>query len=358
MSRRLGVEAVRCSSVAMMPSEQSTIAVLLRSALAAGALLGAAGGLTGCGAKENPSTQTAARVNKEEITVHQIGAQLSQQAIKGDQGTDAERQILERLINRELAVQKAMDLKLDREPKVVQAIDSARQDIIARAYADKLGEGAAKPNAAEIKKYYDDHPALFSERKIFQLQEVAVEADAKQIESLKAALPPIKTADELVAYLKANNLKFASSASVRAAEQLPLPVLPVLARMSEGQSLLSATPKGAQIIILRGVRAQPVDGERASRAIEQFLHNEQKRKLIADDMKALRAAARIDYRGRFAASAPPAAEVAASAALQLETKPVNEAAGANAAMNITADAAVQAASGIDSTTVNKGLGLK
>jgi EpsD family peptidyl-prolyl cis-trans isomerase len=347
--------------------ERSITSVVHCSALTACALLGAVGGLSGCNTKDSSSTQTAARVNKEEITVHQIGAQLSQQAIKGDQVQEAERQILERLINRELAVQKAIDLKLDREPKVVQAIDSARQDIIARAYADKLGEGAAKPTAADIKKYYDEHPALFSERKIFQLQEIAVEADAKQIEALRTALPPMKSADELVAYLKANNLRFASTASVRAAEQLPLPVLPVFARMSEGQSLLNATPKGAQIIILRGVRSQPVDGERASRAIEQFLQNEHKRKLMADDLKALRATARIDYRGRFAASAPPpveaprqatAADVAASAAAQLETKPVNEAAGANAAMNITADTAGKAASGIDATTVNKGLGLK
>ena len=83
--------------------------VILRSALAACALLGAAGGLAGCGAKESATTQTAARVNKEEITVHQVGAQLSQQAVKPDQVQDAERQILERLIHRELAVQKAME---------------------------------------------------------------------------------------------------------------------------------------------------------------------------------------------------------------------------------------------------------
>jgi EpsD family peptidyl-prolyl cis-trans isomerase len=348
-----------------MRVEPSTAAVVLRSALAAAALLSVLGGLAGCGAKENASTQTAARVNKEEITVHQIGAQLSQQAVKPDQVQEAERQILERLINRELAVQKAMDLKLDREPKVVQAIDSARQEIIARAYAEKLGEGAARPTPADIKKYYDEHPVLFSERKIYQLQEFAVEADAKQVEALKAALPPIKTADDLVTYLKANNLKFATSQSVRAAEQLPLPVLPLLARMSEGQSLLNPTPKGAQIVILRGARSQPVDAERAARAIEQFLLNEQKRKLMADDMKALRAAAKIDYRGRFAASAPlpadatqpaTAADVAASAAATLETKPVNEGPGANAGMNTAADAAAPPASGIDA--INKGLGLK
>jgi EpsD family peptidyl-prolyl cis-trans isomerase len=334
----------------------------------AAAVLSAVSVLSGCVAKDGSATQTAARVNKDEITVHQIGAQLSQQAaVKPDQVQDAERQILERLINRELAVQKAMDLRLDREPKVVQAIDSARQEIIARAYADKLSEGAAKPTPAEIKKYYDEHPVLFSDRKVYQLQEISVEADDKQVEALKAALPPIKTADDLVTYLKANNLKFASSQSVRAAEQLPLPVLPVLARMTEGQSMLNPTPKGAQIVILRGARSQPVDAEGASRAIEQFLLNEQRRKLMADDMKALRAAAKIEYRGRFAASAPlpaetpgmaTAANLAASAAATLDAKPVNEAPAANAGMNTAADAAARPASGIDATIVNKGLGLK
>lgn len=351
-----------------MRVEHFTATDFLRSAVAVGALVGAVFGLAGCGARDSASSQTAARVNKDEITVHQIGAQLSLQSIKPDQVHEAERQILERLINRELAVQKAMDLKLDREPKVVQAIDSARQEIIARAYADKLSEGAAKPTPADIKKYYDEHPALFSDRKIYQLQEFAVEADAKQVEALKAALPPLKTADDLVIYLKANHLKFASNQSVRAAEQLPLPMLPVLARITEGQSLLNPTPKGAQIVILTGARSQPVDSERAARAIEQFLLNEQKRKLTADDMKALRAAAKIDYRGRFAASAPlaadasrqaTAADVAASAAATLDNQPVNEGPGANAGIKDTAaDAAANLARSIDATTVNKGLGLK
>ncbi len=350
-----------------MRVDLSLTADFLRSTFAAAALLGAVAGLAGCGARESSATQTAARVNKEEITVHQIGALMSQQSVKADQIPEAERQILERLINRELAVQKATDLKLDREPKVVQAIDSARQEILARAYADKLGEGAARPTAAEIKKYYDEHPALFSDRKIYQLQEFAVEADARQVETLKASLPPIKTPEDLATYLNTNHLKFVSHQSVRAAEQLPLPVLPVLARMSEGQALLNPTGKGAQIVVLRSVRPQPVDAERASRAIELFLLNEKKRKLMADDMKALRTAARIDYQGRFAASAPPpadaartatAADVAASAAATLESMAVNEALGTNAAINNATDAAGQAAARIDAITVNKGLGLK
>jgi EpsD family peptidyl-prolyl cis-trans isomerase len=346
-------------------SLESFDAPLLRPAVVTGALV-LATMLAGCGAKDPATTQAAARVNKNEITVHQIGAQLSQQpGVKPEQVQQVERQILERLVNRELVVQKATDLKVDREPKVLQAIESARQEIIARAYADKLSEGAARPTPAEIKKYYNEHPVLFAERKIYQLQEFAIEADAGQIESLKGAMPGMKTADDLAAYLKGKGLKFASTQVVRAAEQLPLSALPALARLSDGQALLEPTPVGARLIVVRSARPQPVDEARASRAIEQFLFNEQKRKLLADDLKSLRSAARIEYLGRFAASAPAggdllppasAADVAASAASGLEAKPVNEMPAASPAGSV--GAASRPGSDIDPSTVNKGLGLK
>jgi EpsD family peptidyl-prolyl cis-trans isomerase len=337
----------------------------LATAGAAGVL---ASGVAACGAKDASPTQAAARVNKEEITVHQIGALLSQQTVKPDQVREAERQILERLINRELSVQKAAELKLDREPRVVQAIESARKDVIARAYADKLSEGATRPSSADIKKYYDEHPALFRERKVFQLQEFYLQADPAQVQALKTTLASSKGSFDLAGYLKSSDIKFTTNALVRAAEQVPLSLLPTLSRLTDGQALLNTTPAGAQVIVVKAVRSQPVDEERATRAIEQFLLNEQKRKLLDDDVKALRAAAKIEYQGRFAASAPApadsappatAADVAASAAAGLEpVKPVNAVADPSAASASPSDAAASSAGGIDASTVNKGLGLK
>ena len=58
---------------------------------------------------------------------------------------------------------------------------------------------------------------------------------------------------------------------------------------------------------------QPVSLQQATPAIEQFLLNERKRRLVADDLQALRTAAKIEYVGDFAADAaknpykPPAA---------------------------------------------------
>jgi EpsD family peptidyl-prolyl cis-trans isomerase len=329
--------------------------------------------LAGCGEKKDkPATQTAAKVNKEEITVHQINAVLAQQrGLRPEQADEAARRALERLIDQELAVQKAAELKLDRNPRVVQQLEAARRDIIARAYVEKLGEGAPKPAAAEIKKYYEEHPALFKQRRVYQIQELAIQAEPSQITGLRTKLAAAKNAGEFAEYLKANNFKFAGNQSVRAAEQIPLAVLPTIANMKDGSATLTVTPTGAAVLFLASSRAQPVDEERASKAIEQFLHNERKRKLVADDLKALRGSAKLEYVGKYAASAPVAevykaptpAEVAASAAATLDVKSINEGlglkAGARAASEVeSVDATVKAASGVDASTITKGLGLK
>ena len=274
---------------------------MLAMALAVAATL-----LVGCGDKnkEKAATQTAAKVNKEEITVHQINFLLAQQrGLPPAQAASASRAVLERLIDQELALQKADEQKLDRDPRVVQQIDSARREIIARAYLEKIGAGAPKPAPAEVAAYYEAHPALFKERRVYSLQEVAIEATPEQVANLQQTLREAKTFGDFVAYLKANNIRFSGNEAVRGAEQLPLASVDQFAKMKDGQALFNARPGGAQIVHLAASRSQPVTLQQATPAIEQFLLNERKRKLIADDMQALRSAAKIEYAGEFAADA-------------------------------------------------------
>jgi EpsD family peptidyl-prolyl cis-trans isomerase len=297
--------------------------------------------VAGCGDKKaKAASQTAAKVNKEEITVHQINYVLQQQRNLRPENTEAaSRQALERLIDLELAVQKAGDLKLDRDPRVVQAMEAAKREIIARAYFDKVSETAAKPTAEDIKKYYAEKPALFSERRIYSLQEIVIEAKPEQVESLRAKLAATKSISEFVDYLKANDFRFAGNQAVRAAEQLPLASLDGFAKLKDGQSVFQATPTGAQVIVLAGSRSQPIDLERARPAIEQFLLNERKRQLIDQDVKDMRSLARIEYIGKFAqAASAPRADAPAS--------------GAPAAAPASASAA------LDADAISKGLGGK
>jgi EpsD family peptidyl-prolyl cis-trans isomerase len=330
------------------------------------------GGLAACGGEgggDKVVSQTAAKVNKEEITVHQINAILAARRHAGENAEAQGRAVLERLIDQELALQKAAELKVDREPRVVQALEAARREIIARAYADKLGEGAAKPSAAEVKAYYQANPALFAERRVYQLHEFIVQAEPARVEALRAGLKVSKGPAEFAQQLNAAGLKFAANQAVRAAEQMPLAALPTLSKLSDGQAMMTPTPDGALVVFVIASRARPVSEERAAPVIEQFLHNERKRKIVGDDMKALRAAAKIEYVGKFAgakpfadsASAPSVADAVASAAAGFDSKapPVVLRPRALAASAVeAADAAVSAASAVDTTTIKKGLGLK
>ena len=302
-------------------------------ALSAAAVL-----LVGCGEKkEKAASQTAVKVNKDEITVHQINFVLQQQrGLRPEQTDAASKQILERLIDQQLALGKAEELKVDRDPRVVQALEAARREIVSRAYLEKVGEAAAKPTAEEIKKYYDEKPALFSERRVYSIQEIAIEAKPEQVAVLRDKLTAAKNIAEFVDWLKANDYRFSGNQAVRAAEQLPLNSLESFARMKDGQAALVPAANGVQVIVLAGSRSQPVTEEQARPAIEQFILNERKRKLIEDDVKAMRAAAKIEYVGKFA-------EGAASAAAAAKPAPA---------------AAPAASGGLSSTDINKGMGIK
>jgi len=301
--------------------------------------------LVGCGdgKKSEKASQTAAKVNKEEITVHQINFVLQrQQGLKPEQAEAASKQVLERLIDQEVVVQKAQDLKLDRDPRVVQQIEAAKREIIARAYADRIGEAATKPTSEEVAKYYSDNPALFSDRHIYSLQEINVEAKLEQVAAIRASLEKVKNAAEFIEFLKAGDYRFNGNQAVRAAEQLPLAALGAIAKMKDGDSVANVTASGLQILFLAGARSQPVNDVQAKPAIEQFLTNQRKGELVQKDIKALREAAKIEYIGKFAEKPADAASAAAP-----QVAPGGSQAPASAASGA-----------MDANTIAKGMRLK
>jgi EpsD family peptidyl-prolyl cis-trans isomerase len=301
--------------------------------------------LVGCGDKKDRATQTAARVNKDEITVHEINFVLEQQhGLQQSQADAASRQVLQRLIDQQLALQQAEDQKLDRDPRVVQALEAARREIIARAYLEKVGEAATKPTPEEIKKYYDDNPALFSDRRVYNLQEITIEAQPDQVDELKQQLTASKSVNDFVEYLKSHDYHFSGAQAVRAAEQLPLNSLATFSHMKDGQAMVAPAKSGVQVVVLAGSRSQPVTEEQVRPAIEHFLVNERKRKLIEQKIKDLRATAKIEYMGKFATAAASAAEEGEAAASEpvLETVPL----------------AAPASGGLTGSDISKGMGLK
>ncbi len=270
-------------------------------------------GLTACGSDEKKEVgQVAANVNGHEITIYQINQVLAHATgVTEANLAQARHEILDKLIDQELAVTKATDAKLDRSPEVVMALDAARREILAKAYYEQVANSAVGVESDKVKSYFDDHPALFSNRRIYSMVDIAFKSDDKAVALVKNMVASNKPMQEIAQALKANGTLFEAHNYNSPAEKLSLEMLPSIAKLSDGQTgVVLAGPVVHVINVIKSQQA-PVTFEVASPMIQKYLSSADKQALVAAEMKRLKDTAKIEYVGEFnKASAPVAAPTA------------------------------------------------
>jgi EpsD family peptidyl-prolyl cis-trans isomerase len=244
-------------------------------------------------AADRPATQLVAKVNGTEISVHQLRV--------GGAGANSASaaQALEKVIDRELLVQKALAAKLDRDPQVQQSIENARRQLLAQAYLERTASAGAGSTRDEVRAFYAENPALFAERRIYRLRELTVSAPPDMVDVLRAEAVKARDLDELGAWLRVRNAKYSVDAVEQPAEQLPLSFLPRLAAMKPGEIAVFATPLGASVIQLLHAEEAPLSEAQAAPLIEQFLAARRRLETAAAEVKRLREVATIEYLGEF-----------------------------------------------------------
>jgi EpsD family peptidyl-prolyl cis-trans isomerase len=249
--------------------------------LAALALLVA---LAGCerASAFKPGTQVVvAKVNGIEISARDAGGS----------------QALEKIIDRELLVQKALAAGLERDPQVAQQIDHARRSLLAQAYLDRAAAAAPRSTPDEVRAFYAQNPALFAERRIYRMRELAVSAPAELVEVLRAEAVRATDLEQVAAWLQARGAHLTTVNLTQPAEQVPLSQLPELARMKEGDIAVFAAPPGASVVQLLQAQEAPLSEQQAAPLIEQFLAARRRMELAAAEVRRLRDGARIEYVG-------------------------------------------------------------
>lgn len=272
------------------------------------------------GSAKAAATQVAAKVNGAEISVHQINGMLSKATgVTNENAPRARKEILDRLVDQQLAVEQAIAKKLDRNPDVLLNLEAARREILARSYLEQIAAAQPKATDEEIKRYYDEHPDLFSKRRIYNIQELDIPRNAGSQDQLKEYVSSGKSLEEIANWLKSKNIPARGSAGTRPAEQLPIELLPQLAKIKDGQTALIEGPQMLYVMRVVASQSAPVDEAAAKSRIQQFLQNQRSGKAVGEEMKKLKEAAKIEFVGDFAtlAAAPantPAPTAATSAA--------------------------------------------
>jgi EpsD family peptidyl-prolyl cis-trans isomerase len=215
------------------------------------------------------------------------------------QGKVAAKQVLSRLVEQQLLKQQALETKLDIDPRVLQAVQSSKDEILAQAYLETLMSKAPKPSASEIDTFYTEHPELFANRKIFRLQELVVDVSKDKSAEAETSLKSIKGINEIAAWLKDKSYPFTVNSNVKAAEQLPLDLLKKLQVLKDGEILLVPTGSALNIIHLAASQSASITRIKATPIIEQYFLNQNKTSLAKKEMTALNDKAKIEFVGAF-----------------------------------------------------------
>lgn len=279
--------------------------------IAAGVLLLAL--LAACGPKQKKeSGQALASVNGEEITAMQLSEEMQRANVPAAQQTAAKKPLLESLIDRQVLLNAAAADKSDRDPRVVQAIERSKAQIIAQAYLQKKVGVMAPPSKAEVADYYNKHPEFFSQRKQIAMNQL-VFATADLSDKAKAAIDNAKTLDEVAGWFKDNNVKFARTQISRATSDLPPELGSRLLSMKAGQLFLIKEGERSLLSTVADIKDAPVTLETAAPQIEQYLLNAKSKEAATAEIARLRAAAKIDYLNKEVAAEPKPAAAAAPA---------------------------------------------
>lgn len=245
------------------------------------------------------SGQVLARVNGQDVSVHQLNRLISQRPVDTPQQRT---ELVEGLIRRELAVQQAMAQKLDRQPDVMLRLEEARRDVLAAVWAERLETGQGVPDRNEVARYFAAHPGLFAERKLYRLREFTLTADDAQLAEAQSRISKAQSLAELKAWLQERKLSMSEKNSVRMAEQLPVEVVDRLHQVRPGQTTVFRLSRSLVIYELQSAESMPVSWTEAEPVIRAHLMARARTQAMEKTMQALRSQTRIEY---GAAMAPP-----------------------------------------------------
>jgi EpsD family peptidyl-prolyl cis-trans isomerase len=253
--------------------------------------------LVACGHKGGgaaKSGQTIARVNGDEITIGQLNYELQRSNVNAAQQDVASKQIVQGLIDRQLVTQAAIDSKLDRNPNVLQAIENAKAMVLAQAYLESKAANVAKPTDAEVKEYYNKHPDLFANRKVYLMDELSLSASSYSKE-LNDVANSAKTLEEIMAWLDKNNIAYNHAQATHAAESLPEALRQQLLKMVVGDIIFIRAREGNIIGRIQAVKVTPLTEDDAKPFIERGLFGDKRKVAAKEEMKNLRNAAKIVF---------------------------------------------------------------
>lgn len=263
--------------------------------------------LSGCGGgaeteESKSNTQVVAKVNGVEVTVHQLNQLLARVRVPEGEFSreEIEKRALDSLIERELVLQAAKGVKLDREPAVLSALEEAKDKVLIERYVQRTLESVSKPTDEKIQQFYDNFPELFADRKMYVFTKLAISADGEQVDQMIEQVKQGSSIDQIVAQLKQLDIEYKRMSEAKGEGGIAGPILHFLSALQAGDIGYLKMTDGLLVVELHNVLDQSVSLEEAKGAIAKQLLLEERKKASKKLVDSLKETAEVEYVGKFA----------------------------------------------------------
>ncbi|MBB5686637.1 EpsD family peptidyl-prolyl cis-trans isomerase [Sphingobium boeckii] len=264
--------------------------------------------LLASGCEKKATGQIVAVVNGEEISLQELNAEL--EGVNLPATADKKlvmKQVLQQVIDRRLLAQTAKEEGLDRDPTYVTQQRKMSEELLVRMYAKKAADAIRVPDAGAIDKYIAEHPAMFTGRTRYKVDQLQFDmpGDVAQLKKLEGD----HSLEAVAASLTAMGIKFQRGAGAIDSGAIPPETLKQIVALPAGEPFI--VPAGGKVVVSVITGSEPllVPADQSRPIAVQAIRNEGLSKVGETRLKEARAKAKIEYQPNYepAPAAKPAA---------------------------------------------------
>jgi peptidyl-prolyl cis-trans isomerase C len=233
------------------------------------------------------SSKALAKVNGDEISVKQFNGELNRAHIDSEVDIKVKNQLLSKIIDRQLLVQEASKLNLDRAPEVVEAVNSAKAQIYAQAYLANRISKLSPPTEGDVSQYIEAHPEICAHRKVFSTQDIVFGYDPALID-LKSLQSSETDIESLRALLESRHIKYNLVSGSFAMDRLPSIWADKLKTASVGNLLFTHDSHNVIVKSITNITENPMSADEAKNYATKVLSEDKKQKFITSEVSRLR----------------------------------------------------------------------
>lgn len=249
------------------------------------------------------------KVNGQPISVAELDAKSGRDAGGKKQGLSEDR--LKQMVDMELLRQAAVESKLDQDENVRAKIAISVRTILAMAYMEKQLGSVGEPTETEINDYYNNNPARFAERNIYEVHEFNIQVPPGKAGEIRGQLAKAVTPEAFEKWLTANNIPHSGTPLSVSADRLPDDVLQKLKNVPVGGTTVLGGDEQMNAVFVLAAQVQPIGLAEAKPAVAAMMMEKRKQETLDNAMTQLRDKAKIEY-------VPPYSEKGLAAEIEKE----------------------------------------